>query len=76
MKKIILTALITIGSIGLFAQPIPPTLPGGGGPVTGHGANGNQGAPIDGGLSILMLLGAVYGAKKVYSFKTKETISE
>ncbi|MFZ4740319.1 MAG: PID-CTERM protein-sorting domain-containing protein [Bacteroidales bacterium] len=75
MKKIIITALIAFSSVGLFAQPIPP--PGGGAPGTGHGLGGNQGAPIDGGLSILMLLGAVYGAKKVYSLKkqSKEVIS-
>ena len=75
MKKIIITALIAFSSVGLFAQPIPP--PGGGLPGQGHGLGGNQGAPIDGGLTILMLLGAVYGAKKVYSLKkhSKEIIS-
>lgn len=74
MKKIIITALIAFSSVGLFAQPIPPPT---GGPGVGHGLNGNQGAPIDGGLSILMLLGAVYGAKKVYSLRkhSKEVIS-
>jgi hypothetical protein len=64
MKKLILTMFITMFSIGLFAQPIPP-------PVS-HGSTGDQqGAPIDGGLSILMLIGAAYGAKKAYKFKDK-----
>jgi hypothetical protein len=74
MKKLILmTTVIIISSIGLFAQPTPPELPSGsqGG---AHGSSGNQAAPIDGGLSILMLLGAVYGVKKVYRFKNKEKI--
>ena len=39
----------------------PPPPPGG-----GHGTGGNQGAPIDGGLGILLVLGAGYGAKKLY----------
>ena len=70
MKKIILTALIAISSIGLFAQPVPP--PDGGG-AAGHGLGGNQsGAPLDGGLSILILMGAAYGAKKVYRFKKQD----
>jgi len=70
MKKLILTALIIISSTGLFAQPVPPPSGGGNG---GHGLNGNQqGAPLDGGLSILMLIGAVYGAKKAYGFKKIE----
>ena len=52
----------------LNAQPKPPGL--------GHGTNQNQqgqpaggGAPIDGGLSILLLLGAAYGGSKVYRMK-------
>jgi hypothetical protein len=69
MKKVILTALIAIGSIGLFAQPLPPDYP----PGT-HGAETDQpGAPIDGGLSILLLMGAAYGAKKVYILKKTST---
>jgi len=39
-------------------------------PSSGHGQNGNQpppggGAPIDGGISILLALGAAYGMRKV-----------
>ncbi len=65
MRNIIFTLLIIMGSIGLFAQPIPP---GGGVAGAGHGLSGNQGgngAPIDGGFSILILLGAIYGAKNI-----------
>jgi len=68
MKKVILTALIAIGSIGLFAQPLPPAY---------HGETTDQEpatpAPIDGGLSILLLMGAAYGAKKVYILKKTST---
>ena len=35
------------------------------GGIDGGGGN-SQGAPIDGGLGILLLLGAGYGAKKLY----------
>jgi hypothetical protein len=68
MKKIILTIAIILGSICLYAQPAPP-------PPT-HGASGNQpggGAPIDGGLSILLLMGASYGAKKTIQIFKKES---
>jgi len=39
-------------------------------PAAGHGATGNQpppggGAPIDGGLSVLIALGVAYGTRKV-----------
>jgi hypothetical protein len=46
----------------------PPPPPGG-----GHGGGGNsQGAPIDGGLGILLALGAGYGAKKLYKNRREE----
>ena len=56
-----------------LADPPPPPPPG------GHGQSGNQtpaGAPIDGGLGILLAMGAAYGGKKLYqarkSSKEKE----
>ncbi len=65
MKKLILIALFAIVSLGLFAQPIPP-------PIS-HGSTGDQqGAPLDGGLSILLILSAVYGAKKTYYLRIKK----
>jgi hypothetical protein len=68
MKKAILTIAIVLGSICLYAQPVPPP--------SGNGLNGNQpaggGAPIDGGLSILLALGAAYGASKLYKVKEEE----
>ena len=67
MKKVILTALIVIGSIGLYAQPLPPAYP------HGEATTDQPAAPIDGGLSILMLMGAAFGVKKVYILKKTST---
>jgi len=53
----------------LQADTPPPTPPG------AHGQAGNQapeaggGAPIDGGVTILLVLGAVYGTKKIFAVK-------
>jgi hypothetical protein len=69
MKKIILIVLIAMSCNCIYSQPIPP--PGGGVPGSGHGLGGNQGgngAPIDGGVSILLGLGAIYGVRKIYKF--------
>jgi hypothetical protein len=70
MKKFITTAIIILGffltSNPLISQPPPP-------PPGGHGDDGNQnagnGAPIGGGLFILLGLGAAYGGKKVYDWR-------
>jgi len=46
-------------------DPPPP-------PPPGHGSTGNVpggGAPIGGGLFILLGLGAMYGGKKVYNYR-------
>lgn len=54
------------------AQPPDPNSGGTGGgglpPGPGNTPTGG-GAPIDGGLSILMLMGAAYGAKRVYKVR-------
>ncbi len=73
MKKILITALFLLSlsftTSELYAQNgAPPP------PPSGHGETGNQpaddpgggGAPIGGGLGILMALGAAYGGRKVY----------
>ena len=63
-------------SLIVIAQPSradgpPPPPPGG-----GHGGGGNAppggGAPIDGGLSFLLLAGAAYGARKLYKAPKEE----
>jgi len=65
MKKLITTFLITLlisFSISTLADPPAPP----GNPGTGGGGGGPVGAPIDGGLGILLVMGAAYGGKKLY----------
>ena len=54
----------------IFAQDPPPGPPenpsdGGNGPV-------GEGAPIDGGLGILLALGGAYGGYKLYKYKKEQ----
>jgi hypothetical protein len=64
MKRLLKSLFITFGFVSLimlaqvtFADPPGP-------PPLGHGSSGNQTAPLDGGLSILLALGVGYGARK------------
>ncbi|MBK7173177.1 MAG: hypothetical protein IPH84_08075 [Bacteroidales bacterium] len=45
-------------------------------PTTGHGVTGNQSpggtAPVGGGISILLALGAMYAGKKVFRSNSEE----
>lgn len=69
-KAIILAIILTVTTFSLFAQmpPHPPDDAGsGGGPI-----GSPSGAPIDGGLSILLAMGALYGGKKIYTMKKDE----
>jgi len=79
MKKIMnltkITLILTLfmgWSLVATAQAPPPP------PSGGHGETGNQpanggGAPIGGGLVILLSLGAAYGGRKAYqAFKKEE----
>jgi len=60
----VLMALFCSISYSVYADdPNPPIVPG----DHGHAGDVPVGAPIDGGLSILLILGAGYGAKKIYS---------
>lgn len=77
LRKLLMTlAFLFIGMFMFDAiadEPLdsPPPPPGG-----GHGGGGNQqGAPIDGGLGILLILGAGYGVRKLHknSKENKET---
>ena len=67
MKKIILTVIIVIGVNGLYAQPTPPanTYHGSGANTPGNGG----GAPLDGGLGILIIMSFAWATKKVYQIK-------
>ena len=76
MKKIFIQLMIIFSfiltSTFLPAQDPPP-------PPSDHGGSGNapadNGAPIGGGLFILLGLGAAYGGKKLYDLR-KESIEE
>lgn len=68
ITKIIAVFLITIAPFILIAQP-QPWDPGVGG---GEGSNPvGGGAPLSGGLIILLSLGIGYGTKKVYDFRKR-----
>lgn len=73
--KTAIAVLVTAGSVlicsnTLFSQSPPP-------PPDNHGEQGDnspQGgsAPIGSGLTLLLTMGAAYGAKKIYSLKKTE----
>ena len=75
MKKLIYFSLIAFFiclSIAVLADgPPPPPDPSSGG---GHG--GPVGAPIDGGLGILLAMGVAYGGKKLYKARKKDKADE
>ena len=66
IKIFIVTVLISspVFTVNLFSQGEPP-LPGGS-PLGGPGGPVGANAPIDGGLSIMLVLGAFYGMKKTF----------
>ncbi len=72
MKKIyalltvLMLAFVLNTSVVLGDVPPPPGGSGGSGP---GGTDLPVGAPIDGGLSVLLVLGAVYGSKKIFGSK-------
>lgn len=74
LKRITLTVLVvyslTLGFNAIGQVPPPP-------PAGGHGQSGNRegGAPIGGGLFILLGLAAAYGGKKLYDIR-KEKLEE
>jgi len=78
MKKISWFLFIAIFAMTTFFvvnllladPPAPPSLPGG----HGYGDNVPAGAPIDGGLGILLGLGLCYGAKVI--FKAGKKVNE
>ena len=67
---LILTLFMGWGMVAMAQAPPPP--PGG-----GHGSPNNQGpgggAPIGGGIAILLSMGAAWGGRKVYqAYQNKE----
>ena len=70
MKKIIIILTIALIPVITVAQTTSPTNPPGS-PEAGTPLGG--GAPIDGGLGILLMLGAAYGGKKSYALYQKKS---
>ncbi|MEI8006485.1 MAG: hypothetical protein WCI48_09770 [Bacteroidota bacterium] len=52
-----------------YSDPPPPP----GNPSGGGGGGGPVGAPIDGGLGILLSMGVVYGGRKYYQARKMQT---
>jgi hypothetical protein len=71
MKKVkaflILVAMGLLFSVGMMAQPPKP--PAGQGTSGDQPPAGTTGSPIDGGMSIFLVLAAGYGLKKIYNVR-------
>ncbi len=70
IARITLLIAFAFAANQLLAQVPPP-------PPSGHGSGGNQpanggGAPIGGGLGIMLALGAAWGGKKLYVLKKQK----
>lgn len=68
MKITFIAALLSI-SVATWADGPPPPP---GDPSSGGGGGGPVGAPIDGGLGILLAMGAAYGGRKFYQARKKK----
>ncbi len=73
LKKIILSLVFVFAVSFSFAQMMAPEDPGGE-PVGEDPIGG--GAPISGGITIMLTLGAIYGGKKVYRLVKDDTSNE
>jgi hypothetical protein len=74
MKTMVKLIVLACGLLVWTALPAYSDEPGPPPPPADHGSGGNQGpvgAPIDGGLGILLTIGAAYGGKKYLQLKKK-----
>lgn len=74
IRKILIIVIILLSTYSLKAQAPPP--PGGaaGNENTSDNSQGGRGAPIGGGLFILLGLRAVYGGRKIYQFTKTDLV--
>ena len=70
-RGILLSAILLSLFITSVVLADPPSPPGPGGSSIGGGGT-PVGAPIDGGLSILLAMGAAYGGKKLYQARKEK----
>lgn len=78
MKKIfrkILILTVVLFSYSLLTLADPPNPPAPGGNPTGSGGT-PVGAPIDGGLGILLAMGVGYGARKFYQARKEKCTND
>lgn len=69
LRILLILAFVSLSAMVSLGDPPPP--PGGGGNTEPIGPGGPVGAPLDGGLSLLLIgLGAAYAGNKL--FKAKE----
>ena len=77
MKKLklilVLFSIMALPLLSLSDVPLPPNGTGGGGP---GGGGTPVGAPIDGGMGILLALGLAYGGKKLYDMRKDKLAQE
>ena len=72
---LILTLFMGWGLVSSAQPGGPPPPPGGGHGQTGNQPVGGGGAPIGGGIAILLSLGAAWGGKKVYqAYKDRDRL--
>ncbi len=69
LKKIIISLVFVFATSFSFAQMMSPQDPGNG--PTGSDPPVGGGAPISGGIIVLLTLGAAYGGKKVVDLAKK-----
>jgi hypothetical protein len=68
IRSILIIAMLAALPVLSFTQPPVPNQNGNGSSV----GNTPVGAPIDGGMGILLMLGLGYGASKIRNLKNKE----
>jgi hypothetical protein len=72
--RILLIAAFLVTAPMLLLAQTPPHPNGGNAPGGGNGPVGG-GAPIGSGVALMIALGAAYGARKLYQFRSK-TVAE
>ena len=70
-KILLVSFFLMVFQFALFAQNAPPPPPSGGGASGNNNVPGGS-APIGGGLTIMLILGAAYGSKKLLNWNSEE----
>jgi hypothetical protein len=71
-KTVIILSFLALGFSNLLAQGPPPNPPGEASNGGTYGPIGGSGAPIGNGMDVLLVLSAVFAAKKTYEAKNDE----